>query len=76
MGISNLNKFLRGKCPEVFETINLSDLAYFKGAVDISLYVFIHHREMKVGADPPPSRPTPTHRARELAVHGTGECKR
>lgn len=40
MGISNLNKFLRGKCPDVFEPINLTDLSYFKGAVDISLYVF------------------------------------
>jgi 5'-3' exonuclease len=40
MGIKNLNKFLRGKCPEVFEDINLADLAYLKGAVDVSLYVF------------------------------------
>lgn len=40
MGIANLNKFLRGKCPEVFRQINLSDLKFTKGAVDISLYVF------------------------------------
>lgn len=40
MGISNLNKFLLGKCPDVFKTIHLSDLQYTKGAVDVSLYVF------------------------------------
>ena len=40
MGISNLNKFLLGKCPDVFKTIHLSDLQYMKGAVDVSLYVF------------------------------------
>jgi 5'-3' exonuclease len=40
MGISGLTKFLRDTCPEVFTEINLSDLRYKKGAVDISLYVF------------------------------------
>jgi 5'-3' exonuclease len=40
MGIANLNKFLRGKCPQVFKTINLSELSYMKGSVDISLFVF------------------------------------
>ena len=40
MGIANLNKFLRGNCPEVFRQINLSELQYMKSAVDISLFVF------------------------------------
>lgn len=40
MGISGLTKFLRDTCPQVFTEINLSDLRYRKGAVDISLYVF------------------------------------
>ena len=40
MGISGLNKFLRDQCPHVFKDINLSELQYKKGAVDISLYVF------------------------------------
>ena len=40
MGIAGLTKFLRDECPQVFKQINLSDLRYQKGAVDISLYVF------------------------------------
>lgn len=40
MGISGLNKFLRGKCPEVFREIHLSELRFHKGVVDFSLYVF------------------------------------
>jgi 5'-3' exonuclease len=40
MGIANLNKFLRGKCPEVFRQISLSELHYVKASVDISLFVF------------------------------------
>ena len=39
MGIKNLNKFLRTKCPDVFTTINLADFAYKKVAVDVSLYL-------------------------------------
>jgi 5'-3' exonuclease len=40
MGISGLTKFLRDECPQVFHEINIRDLQYQKGAVDISLYVF------------------------------------
>ena len=40
MGIAGLTKFLRDECPQVFQEINLADLQYKKGAVDISLYVF------------------------------------
>ena len=40
MGIKNLNKFLRGKNDEIFEEINLSEYAYKKIAIDISLYLF------------------------------------
>ena len=39
MGIKNLNKFLRDKCPQVFEPIHLSMYAYKKVAIDISLYL-------------------------------------
>ena len=40
MGIAGLAKFLRDECPQVFQEINLAELQYKKGAVDISLYVF------------------------------------
>ena len=40
MGIHNLNKFLRSKCPEVYKEVHLSELQFQKGAVDISLYIF------------------------------------
>jgi 5'-3' exonuclease len=40
MGIANLNKFLRGKCPDVFRKIKLDELSTLKGTVDISLYIF------------------------------------
>lgn len=40
MGIAGLTKFLRDECPQVFKEINLAELQYKKGAVDISLYVF------------------------------------
>jgi 5'-3' exonuclease len=40
MGIKgNFNKFLRDICPEVFETIHISEYAYKKVAIDISLYL-------------------------------------
>jgi 5'-3' exonuclease len=40
MGIKNLNKFLREKTPEIFEPIHLSEYAFKKVAIDISLYLF------------------------------------
>jgi flap endonuclease-1 len=40
MGIKNLHKFLRNNCPDVYHTIHLSQLAYQKVAIDISLYMF------------------------------------
>lgn len=40
MGIAGLTKFLRDTCPQVFHEVNIADLQYQKGAVDISLYVF------------------------------------
>lgn len=39
MGIKNLNKFLRDKCPDVFVMTHLSVYAYKKIAIDISLYM-------------------------------------
>ena len=40
MGIkSNFLPFLREKCPEAFETIHISDFAYKKVAIDVSLYL-------------------------------------
>jgi flap endonuclease-1 len=39
MGIKNLNKFLRDKCPSAFISIHLSSWAYKKVAIDISLYL-------------------------------------
>ncbi len=39
MGIKNLNKFLREKCPEVFQTIHVSHYSFKKVAIDISLYM-------------------------------------
>ena len=40
MGIKNLNKFLRDKSEEIFTRIHLSEYAYKKVAIDISLYLF------------------------------------
>ena len=40
MGIKNLHSFLRSKCPEIYKTVYLSDYAYQKIAIDISLYMF------------------------------------
>lgn len=40
MGIkSNFNKFLRDTCPEVFESIHISEYGFKKVAIDISLYL-------------------------------------
>ena len=39
MGIKNLNKFLREKCPGVFQTVHLSQYGFKKVAIDISLYM-------------------------------------
>lgn len=40
MGLkSNWNKFLRDTCPEVFEQVHISQYAYKKVAIDISLYL-------------------------------------
>ena len=40
MGIKNLHSFLRSKCPEIYETVHLSEFSYRKIAIDISLYMF------------------------------------
>lgn len=40
MGIQNLNKFLRGKCPHVYKEVHLSQFQFKKTVVDISLYIF------------------------------------
>jgi len=39
MGIHNLNKFLRTKCPQVFKDIHISEFAYKKVAIDITLFL-------------------------------------
>ena len=41
MGIKGLHKFLRDMCPEVFEDIHISEYAYKKVAIDISLYLYL-----------------------------------
>jgi 5'-3' exonuclease len=40
MGIKNLHKFLRKNCPNVYTTVHLSNYAFKKVAIDISLYMF------------------------------------
>ena len=40
MGIHNLHKFLRSKCPEIYKEEPLSNYQFKKCAVDISLYIF------------------------------------
>lgn len=40
MGIKNLHQFLRKKCPEAYQEIHLSQLAYKKVAIDVSLFLF------------------------------------
>lgn len=39
MGITNLNKFLRNNCPDIFEEIHISEYSFKKVAIDISLYL-------------------------------------
>jgi 5'-3' exonuclease len=39
MGINSLHKLLRNNCPQVYEEIHLSEYAYKKVAIDISLYL-------------------------------------
>jgi 5'-3' exonuclease len=40
MGINNLHKLLRSKCPQIYEEVHLSKYAFKKIAIDISLYLF------------------------------------
>ena len=40
MGIKNLHSFLRNNCPHIYKTVYLSEYAYQKVAIDISLYMF------------------------------------
>jgi 5'-3' exonuclease len=40
MGINNLHKLLRNKCPQIYEEVHLSKYAFKKIAIDISLYLF------------------------------------
>lgn len=44
MGIKSLSKFLKDKFPELFEYIHISEYAYKRIAIDISLYVFTYKR--------------------------------
>ena len=39
MGIKSLNKLLRDVCPEIFKDIHISEFAFKKIAIDISLYL-------------------------------------
>lgn len=39
MGIKNLNKFLRNNCPSVYKEIHISEFAFKKVGIDISLYM-------------------------------------
>lgn len=39
MGICNLNKFLRKKCPSVFKEIHISEYAFKRVAIDITLFL-------------------------------------
>lgn len=40
MGIKSLSKFLKDRYPELFEMIHLSEYAYKKVAIDVSLYMY------------------------------------
>lgn len=42
MGIKNLHKFLRDVCPNVFEQIHISEYAFEKVAIDVSLYLYVY----------------------------------
>lgn len=39
MGIKNLNKLLRSKCPDIFKPVHISEFQYKKIAIDTSLYL-------------------------------------
>ncbi len=39
MGIANLNKLLRKHCPQIYKPIHISEYAFKKIAIDISLYL-------------------------------------
>lgn len=39
MGIKNLNNLLRSKCPGVFQEIHISEFAYQKVSIDVSLFL-------------------------------------
>jgi len=41
MGIHGLNKFLKNTCPDVYEEIHISEYAFKKVAIDISLYLYL-----------------------------------
>ena len=49
MGIKNLNKFLRDKSNTLFVPIHLSEYAYKKVAIDISLYLNIKQFAVIIG---------------------------
>ena len=40
MGIKNLHSFLRKKCPEAYKTVHLSNYAYKKVSIDVTLFIF------------------------------------
>lgn len=40
MGIQSLHKFLRNKCPSVYQEVHISKYSFKKVAIDISLYLF------------------------------------
>lgn len=42
MGVKQLFKFLRDTCPDVFEDVHISEYAFKKVAIDISLYLFVY----------------------------------
>lgn len=45
MGIRNLNRYLRGNCPESIRCINISELSGKKIVVDISIYLYKYEAE-------------------------------
>lgn len=44
MGIKSLSKFLKEKYPHLFEAIHLSEYAYKRVAIDVSLYMYRYKR--------------------------------
>lgn len=45
MGIKYLNRFLRDNCKQCINIINISDLAYKKIAIDVSIYLYKYESE-------------------------------